>query len=231
MSQNNIFMAIFVGILILTGVVHFFTGSAPEDTEVKENTDESNPIIDGTENMVDPEDSIENEDTDDIGELPDGFVIPDLDRPITIREGLLLPKIEESTRSRIIALQDNLMDNPKSFSEWLELGSLRKLIEDYESARDAWETASIFAPENSLSYLNLGDLYGYFLKDNVNAEKNFLTAIDNNVEKITFPYVKTQQFYLDIGEPEKAKDIIKEGLIVIPGNEELTNILSELESS
>ena len=57
---------------------------------------------------------------------------------------------------------------------WLVLGVYRKMIGDYESAKEVWEYASAIRPQNSVSFNNLGELYAYYLKDNAKAEKIIL---------------------------------------------------------
>jgi tetratricopeptide (TPR) repeat protein len=139
-------------------------------------------------------------------EIPD---IPDLDRPVEIREGIVSPDVAEETKERIAELSSQLEEDPDFFSGWIELGSLRKLIEDYEGAKEAWEYVTVIRPKSTIAFLNLGNLYAYHLEDSKKAEEYFLVAIDNNVERILLPYISLHEIYRDIdGDSKKAKDIL-----------------------
>ena len=39
--------------------------------------------------------------------------------------------------------------------------------------RDVWEYAGVLYPDNALSFANLGNLYAFYLHNNVKAELNF----------------------------------------------------------
>lgn len=158
------------------------------------------------------------------GELPD-MPIPDLTRPINMSDDVLI-SIAEETEKRITELSESLKQNPDSLSGWIELGLLRKSIDDFEGAKDAWEYASALRPKNSVSFVNLGDLYAYYLDDAEAAEENFLLAIENNIEKIIFPYVKTFEFYRDIVKDDDAARAIAERVMEeIPGAKDNVDIL------
>ena len=57
----------------------------------------------------------------------------------------------------------NLRKNPDSLNDWVDLGVIKKIIGDLEGAETAWLKASEVNPQNSLSFANLGDLYGFYL--------------------------------------------------------------------
>lgn len=151
------------------------------------------------------------------GSLPD---IPDLDRRVDIPSSIPSAQREEMTDkiNDILAL---LKQDPDLFNEWLDLGLLRKSVEDYEGARQAWEYASVIRPKNSLSFSNLGVLYGYYLGKPILAEKNYLKAIENS-PKLPYLYVQVADFYAEVlSDPEKARAILKRGISEIPGDEML----------
>lgn len=141
--------------------------------------------------------------------------IPDLNRPIVFYADLpedakqiARQKIEES----IMALKEN----PDLFNEWLALGVYRKIINDYEAAREIWEYAGYIRPMNGVSFANLGDLYAFYLKDNVKAEQNFLKALENDTSNINL-YRSIYEFYrYAMNDEKKAKDILKEGIEANP---------------
>lgn len=67
-----------------------------------------------------------------------------------------------------------------NFRAFMEAGSIKKGVGDWEGARDIWEYVNVKRPKNSVSFANLGDLYANFLKDPIKAEQNFLKAIEND---------------------------------------------------
>tara|TARA_Y100000310_G_scaffold263659_1_gene273965 strand:+ start:5415 stop:6107 length:693 start_codon:yes stop_codon:yes gene_type:complete len=219
MKQNNI-------LILVVLVIAFFGGLFYLNSKSLDLSDTNNDIATTTGGAID--DSLINIggvefETDDgsetvisSGDLPP---IPDLDRAIVIKEGLLLPKVEAATRERVQELTKILKENPGYSDGWLELGSLRKLIEDYDGVVDAWGYHAKIRPQNTISFLNLGDLYGYYIHDNEKAEKNFLIAVDNNSENILFPYIQTYDFYLYVLEDKtKAKNILIRAVKEIPSS-------------
>ena len=122
--------------------------------------------------------------------------VPDLDRPIIFPDGYSAESAKEVT-GQIAILIDFLKADSNRFNEWLDLGILRKSIEDYEGAREAWEYASAIRPQNSLSFVNLGMLYGYYLREPLRAEANLLHAIENEPLFLDF-YMRMTDFYLEV---------------------------------
>ncbi|MBI2108889.1 MAG: hypothetical protein HYT93_01755 [Parcubacteria group bacterium] len=154
--------------------------------------------------------------------------VPDLDRQIVIPDSTH-PSQKDEIISKISALVVLLKQDASLFNEWIDLGLRRKSIEDYEGARQAWEYASVIRPNNSISFGNLGALYGYYLGNPILAEKNYLKAIEND-SKLPYLYVQTADFYLEVlKDVEKAKEILKKGLIAVPGDEALKLALDAIE--
>ncbi len=150
--------------------------------------------------------------------------IPSLVREIRFPASLSAEQ-KESIGKQIAGIVALLKQDASLFNEWSDLGLLRKEIEDYEGAREAWEYASILRPQNSVSFVNLGVLYGYYLKDPVQAEKNYLKALEND-PKLPYLYVQIADFYLEVmGDKSKARAIIERGIREIPGDEGLKSAL------
>ncbi|MFA5838323.1 MAG: hypothetical protein WC849_00015 [Candidatus Paceibacterota bacterium] len=148
--------------------------------------------------------------------------IPNLNRKIP-------DTASENIKGNIISISESLKTDSKSFDLWINLGLYRKLVGDYEGARQAWEYASILRPRFSLSFLNLANLYGYYIKDSKKAESNFLKAIEAEPTE-TYSYVAMANFYVEVlNDKNKAIDIIKEGIKNNPKVEELKQILIEFE--
>lgn len=148
-----------------------------------------------------------------------------LDRPINIPADL--PEdARKIAREKIEKLIAELKQNPNSFDSWLELAIYRKMISDYEGAREIWEYTSQMAPNDAISFNNLGDLYAYYLKDSVKAEENFLKALKNGADQV-YIYRNTHDFYLNVVKDKaKAKKILEDGIKANPGSsQDLQNLL------
>ncbi|TSD02992.1 MAG: hypothetical protein Athens071416_383 [Parcubacteria group bacterium Athens0714_16] len=155
-------------------------------------------------------------------ELIKNTPVPDLNRKIP--SGAM-----EDVKKNITFLSNELKINSGNFDSWIGLGSYRKTAGDYEGAKLAWEYASILRPRFSLSFLNLGNLFGYYLKDSKKAETNFLKAIE--VEPThTYSYISTANFYTEIlNDKNKAISILEEGIKNNPNNPDLKLVLTEFK--
>ena len=148
--------------------------------------------------------------------------IPDLNRKIP--DGTT-----ENIKKNIVSLSEALKTDNKSFDLWINLGSYRKTAGDYEGAKLVWEYASILRPKFSLSFLNLSNLYGYYIKDLKKTESNFLKAIEVEPTQ-TYSYIATSNFYIEVmNDKNKAIAIIEKGITNNPKAEELKQILIEFE--
>ncbi|MBI4691897.1 MAG: hypothetical protein HY773_00400 [Candidatus Terrybacteria bacterium] len=154
---------------------------------------------------------------------------PNLDRPINMpstmasdAQKIILEKIEK--------LSTELKQNPSIFDNWLLLGIYRKIIGDYEGARDCWEYAAVINPQSPTPFNNLGDLYANFIKDNKKAEENFLMAIKIDPSAI-YIYRSLYEFYhYNLKDEAKAKQILEQGIKVSPNTtKEFQNLLDNFK--
>jgi len=160
--------------------------------------------------------------------LPEGVEIPSLDRKISFPD-FYNEEAQRITKEKIDKIRSSLLDDPGIFVNWIELGLLYKGVNDYEGAREAWEYASALRPENSLSFGNLGRLYGYYLHENDLAEENYKKALENGPTE-TYLYFQATEFYRDVVKDiNKAIEVVKTGLSNIPGDSGLTTLLYQLE--
>ena len=153
--------------------------------------------------------------------------VPDLNRPLNFPVDMS-PEVRAIIAGKISKNIDNLKSKPDFFDEWISLGINRKMINDYEGAKEAWEYGAILSPKSAVVFSNLGDLYGYYLKDNAKAEKDFLKAIDNDS---AFPnyYLRAADFYREVlGDFSKAKAILIKGLSVIQDESNLKRALEQV---
>lgn len=122
----------------------------------------------------------------------------------------------------------HLSNHPDDIDVWLDLGVRFKAAGDYEGAREIWEYAAALKPKQSIAFSNLGLLYGYYLHDDTKAEANLLQAIKND-SKIGYYYLNMADFYLDsLKNKEKAIDILKKGLVMLPSDQSLKASLDSI---
>lgn len=159
---------------------------------------------------------------------PVGMNMPDLDRKIVFA-GNTSDEVKGIITKNVEKLAKELKENSDLFQNWIDLGMQLKIAGDYKGARDAWEYAGAIRPQNSLSFRNLGDLYGYYLKDNKKSEENFLKAIKNGPKEIEY-YFKTADFYREVmKDPIRARAIVEQGIESNPDSKELKSLLSSLD--
>lgn len=123
----------------------------------------------------------------------------------------------EEQKARLYATIDTngraVKSNPSFFDGWMQIGLLKKIIGDFEGARDAWEYAGVIQSKNSLSFSNLGELYWRYLHEYVKSETNFRISIKHKPEDIQ-NYVSLAELY-HYSYKEKADladDVLREGL-------------------
>ena len=150
-----------------------------------------------------------------------------LDRPIVDPRNVSLESFKKNEAS-VSAIISSLKEKPESFDQWMELGTYRKIFVDYTGAKEAWENALILKPKNPLALSNLGNLYGYYIKDNVKAEEYYLASIKSDPTS-GFWYYQAFLFYTEVmNDKVSAKNIVSEGLKNNPNDLELENILNSL---
>jgi len=134
----------------------------------------------------------------------------------------------EKNEAIIKDLVSGLRTKPEVFSDWNDLGTYRKIIGDYVGAKEAWENAAILRPKSALPLGNLGNLYGYYVKDSAKAEEYYLAAI--KIEPTPgFWYYQTYFFYKEaMNDSIKAKNIVTEGVKANPLDADLKALLKSL---
>ncbi|MEK7180696.1 MAG: hypothetical protein AAB706_04420 [Patescibacteria group bacterium] len=134
------------------------------------------------------------------------------------------PAIEEKMKS----LQEAVKKDPNNLSNWIEIGSYWKLVENYEKAEAAWLYGTKIDPTNFVIYGNLGFLFGYYVHDNVKAEQYYLKAIEVGGDQ-EYLYFQTAEFYRDVMKNmSKARTIVDRGILTNPQNQNLKNLRSSL---
>ena len=151
--------------------------------------------------------------------------MPDLNRKVNFSTA------NTSAKTKIVEISETLKIDTENVSLWIDLGSWRKAINDYEGAIEAWEYAGVIRPQSSIPFNNLGDLYAYYLKDVPRAEEYFLRVINNDPNNI-YSYFKIVEFYQDFTkDTAKARAILEKGIVANPPStsSDLKSLLKSLQ--
>lgn len=139
---------------------------------------------------------------------------------------------EEQKRKLYAAIENfgqAVKENPNYLLGWIELGITKKVIGDYEGARDAWEYAGIIRPFNSVSFANLGEIYWRYLPDFPRSEKNFKTSIKNKQDDLSVYISLSDLYYYSYKEKKNlAYDVLLEGIVVNPEDANFPRALAAL---
>lgn len=123
----------------------------------------------------------------------------------------------------------SVRENPDFFAGWLQLGLLKKVIGDFEGARDAWEYAGVIRPLNDVSFANLGELYWRYLHLYPQSETNFKISIKNNPNNVGTYVSLSDLYYYSLKEKQGlADDILLQGIAVNPQSVDLPKALARL---
>lgn len=159
--------------------------------------------------------------------LPDNIdeLIPDLDKEIVFKVDLP----EDYKQQIILDIEDvrsRLRKDYNDLQDWLQLGLLFKVTEDYERVQECWEFGALIRPYDSIVFHNLGDLYHLYLPDFPRSEENYFKAIENDPGIVMY-YQKLHELYTYSYEKKEylADDVLIEGLKNNPNNPLLQYLL------
>jgi tetratricopeptide (TPR) repeat protein len=144
-----------------------------------------------------------------------------ISKPLLFKNNLS-DKEKELFKKKNDELTGLIRQNYDYINAWHDLGSYRKLMGDYEGAIEAWNFIGLIRPKDYISYHNLGELYGFYLKDYEKAEQNFLKSINNNPANID-GYLQLVTVY-EYGYAEKAAEAENVLLLGIKSNPTDPNI-------
>jgi len=219
--MNRKILSIIIGIIIVGSVGYYiYTDISSIQTASEESKVElpSGMNIEGEGGYT-----VEINPVNDKSNIP----VPNLDEEIVFGSNIPF-ETQNKLRQEILEVISELKKDSNFLDNWISLGLYMKTIGDYDRAKEAWEYAIVLNPSNSVSHHNLGDLYAYFLKDNVKAEENFLKAIENAPSDI-YLYFKMSEFYMDVmGDIGKARAIVERGMEANPNSDELKQLLDSL---
>ncbi len=156
---------------------------------------------------------------------------PQINRPLTLSASFSQDQ-KDAIQKAAGQFEQMLVKNPQDAGAWTSLGTVRKIAEDYEGARIAWEYVTALAPKNATPLYNLADLYTNFLRDYARAEGYYkkviaLNAADTNAYRGLFQLYSTL-YKRGAGAPE---DILKQGIIAAPDTIDLRIILARYYKS
>ncbi len=155
---------------------------------------------------------------------------PSLNRPLTVSSGAIIaPEARTVALEKIKITQALLKKDPTNLSAWIDLGIYQKMGGDYEGAILSWKYVSLVGEKPFVSLGNLGNLYAYFLKDMVNAEKYYNQAIKNAPTQI-YLYFQLAEAFRDVSKDTvKARVVVDRGLVANPNNPDLLSLKESLK--
>jgi len=94
-----------------------------------------------------------------------------------IKDSSLAPETAELYKNKFNETKEKLVNKPEDINNWLYLGVLKKMVNDYMGAQDVWLYVTEKWPKDGTAFGNLGDLYANFLKEPQKAETAYKAAI------------------------------------------------------
>lgn len=171
------------------------------------------------------EEKISEEKVVDPKEVLRAMAVEIISRPIMV-SAPLAEADRKRAEGKIKEVSDLIRIDYDMIYAWYDLGAYRRVIGDFDGAAEAWTFGALIRPKGFISYHNLGDLYGFYVKDYPKSEENYFKSIQNNPQNV--------QGYLDLATiyesvyKEKAnqvESILLRGLEANPGNIGLQSFL------
>lgn len=154
---------------------------------------------------------------------------PEEIRPVPEEIKLFTEEQKSQIYSSIKSYAEKVKQRPEILEDWLQIGILKKIIGDFEGARDSWEYAGVVSPLNSVSFANLGELYWRYLHEYPKSEKNFLISIKHKPDDTqTYISLSGLYFYSYKEKENLADDVLFDGLKANPGDTNLMKALASL---
>lgn len=229
-KSGNRYLGVGVVIVVVAVVVYYvFFSESSRSLSIKDNSSDKTGTTTITQNGV-------------TFEIPEGGGVkveqvlvdnkknfgpaPDLNRKVNFPKNFS-EDAQTIFSTKLSAAKSAISKEPYSYDWWIQVGQLWNMIGDYEGTRQAFEYAAKISPSDYVAFGNLGFLYGYYLKEPVKAEANFLKAISNGLTQV-YLYEQTFEFYRDVLKDKvKAADIADQGAKAT-GN---TDYFNKLKSS
>lgn len=155
---------------------------------------------------------------------------PDFRTPLVFKD-TVSADVRTALTKQFDATVKILAGDKTNFAAWINLGTLRKMTDDYAGAAADWKYAAYLYPKSTVASDNLGGLYLDYLKDYPKAEAYFKLSIANDPQDIN-AYQQLVSLYTTYGYKDVATALalVKRGLAANPNNPTLLQIQSELEA-
>ncbi len=134
-----------------------------------------------------------------------------------LEEGRITQEVIDYSIEDLNKQYSKLREGDHIYIRWINVGILKKRFDDFEGAEKAWLTAVDYAPEQSLGYGNLADLYLFTLGEYEKAEEYYLKVLELRKDNYTY-YIGLAALYR-YNMTEKAhliEGIINEGASINP---------------
>ena len=126
-----------------------------------------------------------------------------------------------SNISRGQKLEDN-----NNYYAWLEIAIRQKSIGDYEHAEKIWLWFNDAYPGNSVSPMNLGDLYKSFLIDKEKSEQYYKLALDREKHDFNIYNGLFELYRYNFNDSALAVAVLKDGLKNNPDDQRYVETLA-----
>jgi len=211
MIQNKKNLLIYIGaVLIIGGIAYYFLQSKADPNSL--------PITETVE--IAPGVTAEIERETEIATTSPLYLNP------TTKAPALYPITSSPKSDALIA---SLKKEPK-YIDWSDLGMYRKAAGDYKGAEEIWTYLITASPRGTDAYINLGDLYMYYLHNNAKAELMFLKAVEVS-PRVVEAYRRIVDFYVTaLQDKTKAKNFLEASIAKYPDMElSLQPLFAELK--
>lgn len=122
----------------------------------------------------------------------------------------------ETSKKQLAELAAVIAQNPGDTDLWMQVAGIRHFYHDYIGERDIYEYLNQLAPFLSVPFYNLGNLYGFYLKEPQKAIAKYQAALAAEPLNESF-YTGLADFYREVlGDLAAAEGILREGLTKLP---------------
>ncbi len=126
---------------------------------------------------------------------------PSFDRPITFSANYAGDK--DNLAKKIADIESKIKMGNNNPANWAGLGLYFKNAGDYKTAEEFWAYATLAWPKDYTAFINLGELYHYYLKDYPKAEASMLKVLEIQPNFVT-GYINLFDLY-NLSYKEKAE--------------------------
>lgn len=204
--MKNKFIFTIIILLVVVGGISYLIKNKPTETTLSTDTEVKTTEIAPGVNVETTEKSIDKNST---------VVAPYIDKKINF-PSTYNENAQKIMLAKIDATKSVLKQNPTSYESWIDLAIYRKMLNDYSGAEEIWVYLTKVASSKPDAYLNLGDLYAYYLHDKDKAEKYFLIVQDISPKWIQ-GYERTVDFYVTVlQDKNKAKNFLDGAIAKYP---------------